>query len=193
MRWRNTADSYGLVNIVLHWVVALAAFGLFGLGLWMVDLGYYDAWYQRAPALHQSVGLTLFALLLLRVVWRLGGSMPRALQTHTALERRAAVLVHLLLYLLLFALVVSGYLIATADGRPIAVFGLFEVPALPALIEDQEDVAGEVHAWLAWSMIALALLHALAALKHHIIDRDASLVRMLGGTRRVFDPSTREK
>lgn len=193
MQWRNTKESFGLVNIVLHWVVALAVFGLFGLGVWMVELGYYDPWYQRAPALHLSIGLLLFVLLLLRVLWRLSGPMPRALDTHSPLERIAAVSVHLLLYLLLFAVVATGYLIASAGGEPIPVFDLFRVPALPGLIDDQEDVAGYIHAWLAWGLVVLAALHALASLKHHFIDRDTSLVRMLGGARNLSDPSTKER
>lgn len=193
MRWRNTSDSYGLVSIALHWLVALTIFGLFGLGLWMVELGYYDAWYQRAPALHQSIGLVLFAVVVVRLLWRFAEPVPRALASQSVLERRGAVLVHGLLYLLLLGLLVSGYLIGTAGGRGIPVFGLFEVPALPMQFEDQEDVAGEIHAWLAWSLIILAAGHALAAVKHHVIDRDATLVRMLGGSRRIPNPSTKEK
>ena len=75
----------------------------------------------------------------------------------------------------------SGYLISTADGRGVSVFGLFEVPASLTGIPDQEDVAGVLHEWLAWGLIILAGLHALAAIKHHFIDRDATLSRMLGG------------
>jgi cytochrome b561 len=75
---------------------------------------------------------------------------------------------------------VSGYLISTADGRGIDVFGLFTVPATLQGIDHQEDVAGASHLVLAVTLIALALLHAGAALKHHFIDRDRTLRRMLG-------------
>ena len=70
----------------------------------------------------------------------------------------------------------------TADGRGIAVFGLFEVPATLTSIPDQADVAGAIHEYLAWALVIFAGLHALAALKHHFIDRDATLVRMFGRT-----------
>ena len=182
MQWRNSPDRYGITAMALHWLAALAVFGLFGLGLWMVELDYYSAWYRRAPALHKSIGLLLFALMLVRFGWRLLGPIPDALPAHGPATRLAARATHALLYALLFATMIAGYLISTADGRAIGVFGLFEVPALPFSFEGQEDTAGAVHLWLAWALITLAGVHALAALKHHFIDRDATLRRMLGGT-----------
>jgi cytochrome b561 len=74
----------------------------------------------------------------------------------------------------------SGYLISTADGRPLEVFGLFSVPALVAGLEHQADIAGRVHLLLAYGLVGLALLHALAAFKHGFIERDRTLLRMLG-------------
>ncbi|MWV15034.1 cytochrome b [Pseudomonas sp. L-22-4S-12] len=180
MQWRNSSSRYGLVSMLLHWVVALAVFGLFGLGLWMVDLDYYSGWYRTAPDLHKSIGLVLFALMLLRVLWRFISPPPPAPANHGALTRTASRLGHAALYLGLFALMLSGYLISTADGRGIGVFGLFEVPASLTSIPDQADVAGLIHKYLAWALVIFAGLHALAALKHHFIDRDATLVRMLG-------------
>lgn len=192
MQWRNATERYGLPAIALHWTVALAVSGLFGLGLWMVDLDYYDAWYRRGPALHKSIGLTLCVVLLARAAWRLACPPPGPLATHRPFEQRAARLTHRLLYLLPLALVASGYLMATADGRPVPVFGLFEVPAVRPLAENQEDTAGWFHEWLAWSLAALASVHALAALKHHFIDRDATLTRMLAGGRDTTGSSPRE-
>src|SRR5690606_34293333 len=87
---------------------------------------------------------------------------------------------HGFLYLCLFAVMIAGYLISTADGRPIEVFGLFQVPALVTGIPNQEDVAGLVHEYLAWALVIFAGLHGLAALKHHFFDRDATLMRMFG-------------
>ena len=177
MQWRNTTDGYGLVAILLHWLVALAVIGLFALGLWMVELTYYDDWYRTAPFIHKSVGILLFLAVSLRLVWRLVNPHPAPIGK--PLERRLAHVVHLALYGLLFAIMFAGYLISTADGRPIEVFGWFEVPATITGIENQEDVAGEIHEWLAWSLVLLAALHALAALKHRFVDRDATLERML--------------
>jgi cytochrome b561 len=84
-----------------------------------------------------------------------------------------------LFYPLIFVLMLSGYLISTADGRPISVFGLVGVPATLTAIPNQEDVAGYVHQILAYTLIGLVALHALAALKHHFLDRDGTLLRML--------------
>ncbi|HKJ76265.1 MAG TPA: cytochrome b [Gammaproteobacteria bacterium] len=180
MRLRNDANRYGMVAVVLHWTVALLILTLFGLGLWMTGLGYYDPWYQKGPALHKGLGVTLFALVVLRLVWRAANRRPEPLSDHAAWERRLAPAVHGLLYLLLFAVMLAGYLISTADGRPVEVFGLFAVPATLSGLEHQEDIAGEVHFALAVTLVTLAGLHAAAALKHHFLDRDRTLLRMLG-------------
>jgi len=180
MQLRNSASRYGWVSIVLHWGVALVVFGLFALGLWMVGLDYYSTWRKDAPDLHKSIGLMLFAIMLLRVLWRFISPPPPAPANHGRLTRLGAKLGHGFLYLSLFAVMIAGYLISTADGVGIPVFGLFEVPALLSGLPDQADVAGEVHLYLAWMVVIFAGLHGLAALKHHFIDRDATLVRMLG-------------
>lgn len=180
MLWRNSSTGYGLLSIVLHWVVAVSVFGMFGLGLWMVDLDYYSSWYKAAPDLHKSIGLCLLALMVLRGCWRKISPPPSPVASHGLWTRRASKAGHLLLYAGLFALMLSGYLISTADGRGISVFGWFEVPATLTSIPDQEDLAGLIHEWLAWVLVVFASLHGLAALKHHFVDRDATLKRMLG-------------
>lgn len=178
--WRNTRQGYGIVAIAFHWVVAIAVFGLFGLGLWMVDLTYYDSWYRTAPSIHKGVGALLFLVVVLRLLWRLVTPQPLPEPTLSRFERVASRVVHGLLYVLLFGIMASGYLISTADGRPIDVFGLFQVPATLTGLPNQADLAGDVHLALAITAIALAAIHALAALKHHFYDRDRTLTRMLG-------------
>lgn len=180
MQWRNSPTGYGLLSILMHWLVALTVFALFGLGLWMVELDYYSSWRHTAPNLHKSLGLSLFAVMFLRLLWRFVSPLPAALGTYSRTTRMGAKLGHGVLYLGLFALMFAGYLISTADGRGISVFGLFAVPATITSITDQEDVAGVVHQYLAWGLVLFAALHALAALKHHFIDRDVTLLRMLG-------------
>ena len=178
MRLRNSSGAYGLVSILLHWSIALSVIGLFALGLWMVELDYYDAWYRRAPELHKAIGILLFIAVVVRLAWRAVSTRPAPLGSRG--EIALARLAHgILLFLPLFVMV-SGYLISTADGSSIDVFSLFSVPATLAGFEGQEDIAGEIHLILAVLLITVAALHMLAALKHHFMDRDMTLKRMLG-------------
>ncbi|MCO1333568.1 cytochrome b [Microbulbifer sp. OS29] len=180
MQARNSATGYGWVAIALHWLMAPAVIGTFILGWWMRQLSYYDPWYRQAPEIHKGVGIILLALLLFRLLWRLFNSTPVSSTGTPPWQRRIAGATHGIFYTLLFAIMISGYLISTADGRPIDVFGLFSIPASLQDLPDQEDFAGSIHEILAWSLIGLLVLHILASLKHHFIDRDATLRRMLG-------------
>jgi len=178
MRLVNNSHGYGLVAILLHWLVALTVIALFVLGLWMVELDYYDPWYRRAPALHKAIGILLFLVVLIRIGWHWFSMRPQSIgKGHEVVIARW---VHRLLLVLPLFVMFSGYLISTADGSSIDVFSLFEVPAIISNIEGQEDIAGDVHFVLAVTLVVIAALHMLAALKHHFIDRDATLGRMLG-------------
>lgn len=178
--WRNTDSTYGIIAIGLHWVAAIIIFSQFILGLWMVDLNYYDSWYRRAPELHKSIGALLFLIMVFRLIWRLANKKPKPMSDNNDLEEHIAKIVHSILYILIFTVMLSGYLISTADGRPIEVFGLFNIPATLTGLENQEDMAGIIHLILAISLISLSGFHAMAALKHHFVNRDKTLIRMFG-------------
>lgn len=175
---KNSKTSYGLIAIILHWLMAIAVFFLFGLGLYMVELTYYDAWYKGSLELHKSLGITLFFVYLLRVIWRFINVSPQP-PAGTKWEQRAAHYMHIGLYLMMICLFITGYLISTADGRGISVFGLFQVPGFGSFVDNQADLAGEIHEILAYTLIAMVALHALAALKHQFINKDGVLLRML--------------
>ncbi|KPV41309.1 cytochrome B [Thiohalorhabdus denitrificans] len=177
MQWRNTSENYGWLAIGLHWLIAVGVLGLFGLGLWMVELTYYDDWYNRAPALHKGFGILVLALTLARLLWRWANPAP--VPEGRPMERRLGPIVHRAMLALLVAVLIAGYLISTAEGRSIDVFGWFQVPATLHGLERQEDIAGWLHRWLSYALIALVALHAAAALKHHFLDRDRTLLRML--------------
>ncbi|MGO2135027.1 cytochrome b [Marinobacter sp.] len=179
MQISSTSASYGLLAIVVHWVAAAAVFGMFALGFWMVDLSYYDGWYQRAPNIHRSVGVLLFALMVFRLLWRFFTTSPDSIAAHKRWEIVSAHVAHGLLYVLVFVAMVSGFLISTADGSSVSVFGWFEVPSVTGQVKGLEDIAGQVHYWSTWALVVLALIHAAGAFKHHLIDRDETLRRML--------------
>jgi len=187
----NTDSNYGYASIFFHWLSALSIFGLFGLGYYMVDLTYYHSWYKTAPELHKSIGLVFFSLMILRLIWRTKQVTPDHLPSHSSLEKKAGKIIHSLLYLLIFIIMITGYLISTADGRGIEVFELITIPSFGSIIENQEDIAGLAHKWLAYLLITLATLHALAALKHHFIDKDNTLNRIIGKRQKM--ENTNEK
>ena len=179
MKMKNSLKGYGWVAIVMHWTTALAVLALFILGLWMTDLDYYHQWYQRAPHIHKSIGIVLGIVMICRLGWRIANPTPLPEQGAGKLESRIARVVHLVFYGLLLAIVASGYLISTADGRGIDVFSWFTVPATISHLEKQEDIAGNIHYWLGWLTIGLGTLHGAMALKHHFIDKDQTLRKML--------------
>jgi len=147
----------------------------------MRDLGYYDGWYHKAPDLHQSTGMLLLFLLFFRLLWV--GINTRPVITGALWEQAGAKIVHRLHYFLMLVIMLSGYLIPTAEGGGVYLFGWLQVPALLTLTAGQADFNGELHRLSAWSIMALAGVHAAAALKHHLINRDETLIRMTGITK----------
>ncbi len=180
MQLRNNTSRFGVISIAMHWLVAVTVFLLFAFGWWMTGLDYYDSWYRLAPWWHKSVGVLLFLLVTLRLCWRFYSPPPAPLSSHQPWEIKLAWVVHRLLYLLLLVTMFSGYLISTADHRPISVFDWFSIPSTITTIPEQADTAGRIHLYVASSLLGLALLHAAAALKHHLLDRDNTLNRILG-------------
>ena len=177
MKMRNSGQAYGVVSQALHWGMAIVAICLFGLGLWMTSLTYYDVWYTRGPYLHEGFGILLAAGLVFRIFWRIGSVTPDTAYLSNT-ERLVSLVVHWSLYTLLAVAMVSGYLISTVDGHPINVFDWFSVPSF-FKAKGLEEQAGAIHFYASIIMIALAALHTLAALKHHFLDRDQTLTRML--------------
>lgn len=178
MKAKSEIKRYSAIARFFHWSSALTVFGLFGVGLWMVDLTYYSEWYKTAPHWHKSIGILLAFLTLARVIWKHLSVSPKI--EGKPFEVLAAKWVHIAMYALLFVMFFSGYLISTADGRGIEVFGWFEVPSIGELFANQPDIAGNIHYYSALTLIGLAALHGIAALKHHFIDKDDTLRKMIG-------------
>lgn len=180
MNWlQNSAAEYSLAAKLFHWLTALIVVGLFAMGLWMVDLTYYDDWYQQAPELHISIGICLALLTAFRLGYRSVSDYPPAL----AGQRRSVVLLSKLVHggmlLTLVVMFVSGYFVVTAEGDALSVFSLIEIPAALSSDNNLQDRAGLVHEWAAYLLMGLAALHGLAALYHHFWIKDATLSRMV--------------
>lgn len=175
---KNNENSYGLVTIFLHWLIAVALVALFTSGLWMTSLDYYHPWYNRAPALHISFGVLVTLLVAARMLWSLFSRHPQPLITRVA--ALAATAVHLLLHLLPLLIALSGYLVVTAEGQGVVVFSMFELPPLLETAGEAAESAGQLHLWFAWALMILSLAHALAAVYHHFMLHDVVLVRMFG-------------
>ena len=175
---KDSRSGYGLISILIHWVSAVLILFLFGLGVYMVDLGYYDDWYHKGPELHISLGLVVLLLMLVRVIWRIANPTPVDLSVRRA-QNLAAKLVKLGFYVFIFIVLVSGYLITTAEGQAASMFNLIKFPVLTELSSQNVDRAGALHKYLAWGIIVLVLLHTAGALLHHFVMRDRTLVRIL--------------
>lgn len=183
LRLKNDSDCYGWPLVSLHWLMAVVVFGLYFLGLYIVELSYYDPYYKTLPHWHRSIGMLMLLALSLRLLCRALDRAPRALPGHTSTTRLLTKTAHALLYLLMLVALGSGYLMSTADGHGIQVFNWFSVPALPIRLHHQADNAGLVHYWSSTALIALSTVHAIAALKHHFVDKDSTLTRIFGFTR----------
>lgn len=170
-------QRYHVSHRILHAVMAMLIPALFGLGLWMVDLGFYDPWYHKAPALHKSLGVLVFFLLLARLIALCVFSKPKS---QNGFLGQLAKFTHVSMYLLITIILASGYLISTAKGQGVMVFELFEVPAMQPFGDKQSEIAGLIHFYAAWLIIGLIGLHILAALKHAFVDKDDTMQRMWG-------------
>lgn len=183
-------DRYSRVAMGLHWIIAAAIVAQIGLGWWMGTLGRTPM-HRTAEGLHISLGLSVLLLTIARLGWRLWTPAPALPEAMPALERRAAELVHVLFYLLLFALPVSGWIMESLGPRPIPFWGLAwpHFPGLAAMTQGadiralKETIEGLHGSPMVWSMIALIVLHVAGALKHQF-DEQPVLWRMAGWMRR---------
>lgn len=176
---RNNKQGFGLASIVMHWLSAVLVTGLFALGLYMVELDYYSEWYNRAPDIHKALGMLTFFLIVVRLLWRWTNIQPQPLTSYSSWERWSSRLVHALFYLLLFVISISGYLISTAKGAQINIFEWFAVPAALTMTTDMSVIMESVHLYGAYAVIVLTVLHTAAAFKHHFIDKDETLKRIV--------------
>ncbi len=178
----NTNSSFGSLSKFFHWLMfALIAFN-FSSGWTMADMPKGD-FKNLTYLLHKSTGVTVLTLVLARLIWRWMNVQPDLPPTLSPAERMGARTSHWLLYALMFAVPISGYVLISAGGFGFDWYGLFRVPELIGKNEEISDLASAAHYWLTWAFIAMIALHFAAALRHHFQLKDDTLRRMLPGGR----------
>ena len=176
---KNTLSRFGLYSKLLHWLIAILILGLIWLGWYMVDLTYYDKWYNASLHYHKSLGILALALALVKIGWQWYTPAPGPVTGLKAWEKTGAKLMHYVLWGMMILIPVTGYLISTSAGKPIQLFNWFAIPAIVDVDEELRELAIDVHFYLAYATLFLVAGHAGAALKHHFINRDDTLKRML--------------
>jgi cytochrome b561 len=176
MRIRNSDTHFGLVAILLHWIIAILIIGLLTLGLYMVDLPI-SLEKLKLYGWHKEYGLLVLALVIVRLGWRLINITPNL--SIPFLEKIAARAVHWAFYVFMFAMPITGWLVTSAAGLPASFFGLFTLPNLIPASQESLIFYSDLHKWLGYGLIATIILHTLAALKHHFINKDDILRRMI--------------
>jgi len=185
----DTREKLSTGTVALHWVIGLGMIGMVVMGLILEDMPRGD-FKSSMIQLHKSIGVVVLALAAWRVAWRLREGMPDHVGRYTAVELRLGQIIHGALLLSTLLLPVSGMLLSIGNARPINLFGM---PFIPQLLTEKNALLYNIghvsHAVLGKLLIAVIVLHVAGALKHHVVDRDGTLRRMLGA--RVDPEATR--
>lgn len=187
MSLKNTDQHWGAISQLFHWIIVALILVMAYLGLTMGDL-------PNGPrkidiyALHKSIGLTVLALVALRVAWRLYAGAPAPVPGTPTWQQRVASVTHVLLYALLFAIPLSGWVLNSSAGYPLQWFKLFNLPAITGRSDEVHELAEGAHELLFWVLAALVAAHAAAAFYHHLFQNDDTLRRMLPARRKAIAP-----
>jgi len=167
--------------VLLHWFMAALILGGFTLGTYMVDL-HMSPTKLRLFAYHKWIGITVLGLVVVRSLWRLTHAPPPEVPM-PRWQLLAARGTHLLLYALMIVTPIFGWMYSSAAGVPVVYLKLWQLPDLVHKNKELADVLKEIHGDLGWALGWIVLLHAAAAVKHHFVDRDVTLRRMLSWRR----------
>lgn len=174
----NPLTRYTTTAMALHWLTALFVFTAFPLGVYMHELALSPLKLQLV-SYHKWLGVTIFLLTLARLAWRATHTPPPLSETIPLWQQRAAHGLHFLLYVLLLAIPLTGWLMSSAKGFPVVYLGLVQLPDLVGKDKALGDLLAEVHEMLNLGLLLLVGMHIAAALKHHFIEHDDTLRRML--------------
>ena len=174
---KNTERRFGLISIALHWIIALLMIALIIVGLYMTRIPI-SAWKLKLFRWHKEFGMLVLMLALVRLTWRLINPVP-SLSNLPLWEIIAARLAHYAFYGFMFLLPITGLLLSSAAGIPGVFFGLFVFPDMIDPNESLRLAFTNYHAWLSYLLIALLSVHIAASFKHHFINKDDILKRIL--------------
>lgn len=180
VRLRNSADSWGAVARGFHWLIAALILVQFAVGSIAEEMKLTPAKLDLF-VWHKSIGVTVLLLALLRLVWRLANPPPAPPSGMPNWEHKLAALAHGLIYALIFAVPLSGWLVSDASRVPFKAYFVVPMPDFIATNHDLQEAAAEVHEVLTTALLLIVILHVAAALRHHFLLRDDVLRRMLKG------------
>ena len=171
-------QRYTGIAMLLHWLIAVLIICMLGLGLYMTGLPLSPQ-KLKLYSYHKWAGITVLCLVTLRVLWRIGHRPPPLPATQARWQQLAAHGGHAMLYVLMFAAPLSGWLMSSALGFPVVWFGVLQLPDLIGKDKELGEALKLLHKFLNYSFLLLVVGHILAALKHQWFDRDGTLSRML--------------
>lgn len=180
----RSPPRYGATAIATHWLLALLIVGNFAFGLYFIDLPFspqklrYFSWHKWAGAVVLPLAAVLLAWRALHGEMRLPEAMPRW-------EKRLSRFTHALLYLFFLASPLSGWLYSSAAGFQTVLFGVLPIPDLVGRDREMAETLRAIHRWINYALGAVVVMHIAAALKHHFVDRNEVLVRMLPRLRKA--------
>lgn len=175
---------FSRITVGLHWIIAITMMALLGVGLYMVE---NEVWHLYH--LHKSIGILIFPVVLLRVLWRLKTGWPVALTAQVKWQQTIAQVAHYILLIITVLMPISGMIFSAASGHGFGIFSWEIWPSNPSLSKPGEvdvrsvfwsELGHDGHELLGNLLLLVLLLHVLGALKHHLIDKDGVLKRMLG-------------
>ena len=177
MSFRNTTSTWGSVSKALHWLIVLMIINQWVIAERAEDLTGFAKF--KALNWHKWFGMTVLMLAIIRLAWRLMNPVPDLTAETRPWERHLAKVSHFLLYLLIFAMPLSGWLMSSAKAYGVSWFNLFQFPNLVAKNDQLYEFMKDLHHTLFAVLVVVALLHVAGALKHHFVDRNHVLRRML--------------
>lgn len=175
---KNSPERYGIVARSFHWILAILMISIAVAGIIMVGMEASPQKFQIYD-LHKALGIIVLTLAIARIAWKFMNVQPMEIVTHKRWEKILSKIVHTFFYVAMVGMPMSGWAMSSAAGYPVSMFGLFD---LPNLFPENKEILDEiklVHKFFGYSLLAIIGLHMAGALKHHFIDKDATLRRML--------------